>query len=53
MVAQSCFPSQMKSAPNEPPGANSRHVSRGRSGGFGLAAVAQAERSAEHLSHGR
>ena len=31
--------------PNKPPGANSRHVSRGRSGGFGVAAVAQAERS--------
>jgi hypothetical protein len=30
--------------PNKPPGANSRHVSRGRSGGFGVAAVAQAER---------
>jgi hypothetical protein len=30
--------------PNKPPGANSRHVSRGRSGNFGVAAVAQAER---------
>jgi hypothetical protein len=29
--------------PNEPPGANSRPVSRGRSGRFGVAAVAQAE----------
>ena len=27
---------------NEPPGANSRHVGRGRSGSFGMAAVAQA-----------
>ncbi|MCX6929290.1 MAG: hypothetical protein NT154_39630 [Verrucomicrobia bacterium] len=31
---------------NKPPGANSRHGSRGRSNGFGMAAVAQAERSA-------
>jgi hypothetical protein len=31
-------------APNEPPGANSRHASRGRFESFGVAAVAQAER---------
>jgi hypothetical protein len=34
----------VRPAPNKPPGANSRHESRGRSAGFGVAAVAQAER---------
>ena len=34
----------MITSPNKPPAANSRHVSRGRSEGFGVAAVAQAER---------
>jgi hypothetical protein len=33
-----------KKKPNQPPGANSRHVSRERSGSFGVAAVAQAGR---------
>jgi hypothetical protein len=31
-------------SPNAPPGAKSRHVSRGRSRSFGVAAVAQAVR---------
>ena len=33
-----------ETVPNKPPGANSRHVSRGRSGSSRVAAVAQAER---------
>jgi hypothetical protein len=35
---------QRKQGANEPPGANSRHVSRGRTGSLGVAAVAQAGR---------
>jgi hypothetical protein len=39
--------SARKRGSNKPPGANSRHVSAGRSVRFDVAAVAQAERSAE------